>query len=232
MTPVSSSASPARRSPPSRRRGSRRRRSRSPAGRRIPGAAIPRPFADARPSRGDPPVDDLDVALHEARRRRAPPGRRASRVLARRPGRPRPPRPAARGRSASTPARSETIATFAFPSAAASASSTRSGGSPVACPTMLRDAGAQLVVRGVDVDHQVPVRLAEPDHRDRREHVQDELLGGAGLQPGRAGEDLGADRRRTIDAVGERGQLRARRRRRCSRVSAPAARAASIAPST
>ena len=55
------------------------------------------------------------------------------------------------------------------------------------------DAGAELLVRRDDVDHQVVEGLPEPDHRDRRDRVQDELLRRAGLQPRRAGEQLRAD---------------------------------------
>src|SRR5206468_11308348 len=45
----------------------------------------------------------------------------------------------------------------------------------------------------LDVDHQVPEGLPEPNHRDRRDGVEDELLRGSGLHPGRAGDHLGAD---------------------------------------
>jgi len=38
---------------------------------------------------------------------------------------------------------------------------------------------AQLVVGGLQVDHDAAVGLAELDHRERREHVDDEFLGGA-----------------------------------------------------
>ena len=98
------------------------------------------------------------------------------------------------------------------------------------------DARAQLLVRRGDVDHEVAVRLAEPDHRDRREHVEDELLRRPGLEPRRAGEELGADddddrmlgdrlelgarrprRRRPWRARCGRSLERARRRRACGR---------------
>ena len=79
----------------------------------------------------------------------------------------------------------------------------RSRGAPVAVCTMRRDAGAQLLVRGDDVDHQVVERLAEPDHRDGRDRVEHELLRRARLQPRRAGEELGADDDADL-AVGER----------------------------
>ena len=57
------------------------------------------------------------------------------------------------------------------------------------------DTCAELLVRRADVDHQVPEGLAEPDHRDGRDRVQDELLRGAGLEPRRAREEFGADDR-------------------------------------
>ena len=50
------------------------------------------------------------------------------------------------------------------------------------------------------------MRPAEPDHRDRREHVEHELLRGTGLQPRRAGDHLGADEHADL-AIGERGEL-------------------------
>ena len=64
---------------------------------------------------------------------------------------------------------------LAFPSAASSASSARSGGAPVASRTIAGRV-AQLVVRRRDVDHQVPEGLAEADHRDGRDRVEHELL--------------------------------------------------------
>ena len=74
---------------------------------------------------------------------------------------------------------------------------------------------AQLLVGHADVDHQVPVGLAEPDHRQRREHVQHELLRGAGLQARRAGDELRADEH--LDRVLDRGAERASRRCRRGR---------------
>ena len=49
---------------------------------------------------------------------------------------------------------------------------------------------AQFDVGRPHVDHQVAERLAEADHRDGRDDVEHDLLGGAGLEPGRAGDDL------------------------------------------
>ena len=53
------------------------------------------------------------------------------------------------------------------------------------------DAAAELGVRRDDVDHEVAPRAAEADHHGGRERVEDELLGGAGLEAGRAGQRLG-----------------------------------------
>ena len=176
---------------------------------------------------GDPAVDDLDVARHQPAVDDAPldaePHRpTAIRMLCR-------PRRAARGPRASTSARSETIATFACRPLPRARRRPPRGGAGRA-PDDAAHAGAELVVRGDDVDHQVPERLAEPDHRDRRDHVEDELLRGAGLEPRRSREDLRPDDDRDL-VLDERRELRV-----CdgddAAVSAPAAAAASIAPST
>ena len=71
------------------------------------------------------------------------------------------------------------------------------------------DATAELLVRRDDVDHQVAERLPDPDHRDGRDRVQDELLGGAGLEPRRPGDELAADDDRHV-VVGEPRELGAR----------------------
>ena len=155
-------------------------------------------------------VDDLDVAGDELPSTsaastpsliaRAPPG------CCRRPLEPRRARA-----SASTPASSVTIADLRAAVGAArarSASLARSAGRRADDP---QRPGAQLLVRGADVDHQVAECLAEPDHRDRRDRVQDELLRRAGLQPRRAGEELRADDDGDL-VVGDRGELGARRR--------------------
>ncbi len=55
-------------------------------------------------------------------------------------------------------------------------------------------AGAQLRVLGPEPDHEVAVDVTQPDHRQGRELVEDELLRGAGGQPGGALDDLGPDR--------------------------------------
>ena len=54
-------------------------------------------------------------------------------------------------------------------------------------------AGPELLVRRDDVDHQVAERLADADHRDRRDRVQHELLRGPRLEACRARENLCAD---------------------------------------
>ena len=67
-------------------------------------------------------------------------------------------------------------------------------------------ARAQLVVERRDAGHQVPMCPAEADHRDRRDHVQDELLGRARLQSRRSCDHLGADRDAHL-VVDDRGEL-------------------------
>ena len=197
---------------------------------------MPRPFDGRDADAGDPPVDDLDVALDERavdeRGFDAEPHRleRRSDVAACRS------QPRACGCRVHVRRAAMTIATFALPSAAASASSA----SLARCARRGHDdpqhPGAQLLVRRVDVDHEVVERLAEPDHRDRRDHVQDELLRRARLQPRRAGEDLGADddgdlvldrpaelRARGADDAGGRGAGGRGRLDRAEHVRRPAA---------
>ena len=53
-------------------------------------------------------------------------------------------------------------------------------------------AGDELRVRRHDVDHQALVDPAELDHQLRGQHVQRDLLRGAGGHAGRAGQELGA----------------------------------------
>ena len=172
-----------------------------------------------------------------ASRRRAPPRRRASRRRA--PFGRRPPAPSSRARAvgASISRASATIATFASPSASSSAASTRSGGAPLAAATILRTRARSLSFVATTSTIRLPNVLPEPDHRDRRDHVEDELLRGARLEPRRAGDHLRADedddlvvrerrrapspRRETIATVvrsGRRAPRRARRgRRACGR---------------
>ena len=206
VTPVSSSASPARAYPSA--SASRKSTPPKPFTCRStkPGAAMPRPFEPLRPTRGDTAVGDLHVARNES-----PPTSAAStpsliderqpHVAAGRlePRRARPPR--------RRPPSSETIATFASPPAADERASDLLVGAPVASATMRRTRARSFSFVGDDVHHQVAVRLAEPDHRDRRERVEDELLRGAGLQPGRARDHLGPDDDRDL-TVGQRGRAR------------------------
>ena len=128
-------------------------------------------------------------------RRRGRLRRRASRRLLQRDARCCRPDASSRARavSASTPARSDTIATRAFPSAPARASSTSPDDAPRRGSDDTPDAILELLVRGDDVDHEVPVRLAEADHRDRRDRVEHELLRGARLEARRSREELRAD---------------------------------------
>ena len=90
------------------------------------------------------------------------------------------------------------------------------------------DARAQLVVRRDDVDHEVAVRLAQPDHRDGRDHVEDELLRRPGLEPGRACDDLGPDGTRISWSARSASSDPAADT--TATVVAPAARAAASAP--
>src|SRR6185436_10156289 len=69
----------------------------------------------------------------------------------------------------------------------------------------------QLVVGGAEIDHQIAVGLAEPDHRAGGDGVEHEFGGGTGFHPGRSRNDFGADDRehRHVDA---RDEIRRRRR--------------------
>src|SRR5205809_1125098 len=98
------------------------------------------------------------------------------------------------GRYDVTPLSSSASPAFRNPSASASSRSTppkpftwRSTKPGAAIP------GTEFLVRRGDLDHQVAVGLAEPDHREGGDRVQDELLRGSGLQARRAGDELRAD---------------------------------------
>ena len=58
------------------------------------------------------------------------------------------------------------------------------------------DAGGAVdefgVFGGVDIDHEVAVGLADADHGEGGDAVEDELGGGAGFKAGGSGEDFGA----------------------------------------
>ncbi len=54
-------------------------------------------------------------------------------------------------------------------------------------------AGAEFVVGGLDIGHQIIGDSPEPHHGDGAEHVDDEFRGGAGLEAGRAGDEFRAD---------------------------------------
>ena len=168
-----------------RRRGSRRRRSRSPAGRR----------SRARRSRGRSPRTAVGGDLRPSTISTSPGTiRPRTRAAATRP------RPGPMGAGSAEHA---SIASFASPPASASASAACSARDSA----RLRDgralACAQLLVHRRDADHQVPEGPPEADHRDRRDHVQDELLRRSGLQPGRAG-DPPRRRRDGVPRVGAR----------------------------
>src|SRR4029453_16660302 len=102
-----------------------------------PGCGDPTPVRARQTESHDPPVGDLDVA-----RQQPALDERSFDPEPHRPSAVRTFPPASRSRSravgASTPARSVTIATFASPPAASSASSTSSAGAPVAVRTILR----------------------------------------------------------------------------------------------
>ena len=122
------------------------------------------------------------------------------------------------------------MATFASPSADGERLLDLLGRRARRRPDDAPDPGAELVVRRRDVDHEVAERLAEADHRDRREHVEDELLGRSRLEARRAGEELGADLDddRVLDGA---RRARSRATETTHAVSAPAAVAARTAPS-
>ena len=54
-------------------------------------------------------------------------------------------------------------------------------------------AGVQFFVVLHHIDHQVLVGFAGPHHRRRRDHVEDQFLRCARLEPGGASQDLGTD---------------------------------------
>ena len=64
----------------------------------------------------------------------------------------------------------------------------------------------ELCVGGLDVDHEVAEGGTGADHDGGRDHVEDELGSGAGLEPGGSGEDLGTGDGCDGD-VGEGGHL-------------------------
>ena len=129
-----------------------------------------------------------------------------------------------------TPRRAITIAVFTLPSAS---SSTRARGVAVESGRLHDDALTpvdQLVVPGPQIHHQVAIGLAHPNHRAGRERVEHQLGGGAALHPGRAGDDLGADRHGDADVAGLLQQARAARSTRPAPCGRPAsARATSAA---
>ena len=131
-------------------------------------------------ARQEPSVDEgsLDPEPHRSSASRTMPPAASSR---------------ARAAAASMPATSATIATFASPFASVERGVDPIVGRAGRVRDDPADARAQLVVRRDDVDHEVAVRLPQPDHRDRRDHVEDELLGRPGLEAGRACDDLGPD---------------------------------------
>src|SRR5439155_1762235 len=63
-----------------------------------------------------------------------------------------------------------------------------------------------------DAGHSPAIRVAKPHEDARADHVEDDLLHGAGFQPGRSGYDLGAG----LDLDGDIGKLAQRRVRRAA----------------
>ena len=167
----------------------------------------PAAAAAVHADRRDPSVRDLDVAAqeHAVDDRRLDAEPHASAPSARRI---EPPASPSRWRAASIgdPVSRERIATFASPSAA----DERRVGFRVGDVGRELDHAAracpQLRVAGDDVDHQVPERPAEPDHRDGRDRVQDELLRRPGLHPRRARDHLGPGDRDDL-VVGQTAEL-------------------------
>src|SRR5262249_17447947 len=87
----------------------------------------------------------------------------------------------------------------------------RLGGPPGQLADEAPGAGAELGARRDEVDHARPIALAEGDHRRRRDRVQRELGGGAGLWPRRAGQDLAASVEQGRGGGSGRGGERVRR---------------------
>ena len=174
-----------------------------------PGIATPR-LPPSRPIADDDAVLDLDVArlepaVDETCLHAEPHCSSAFRTT------PLTPSSRCRASAASMPASNETIATFASPPEAASASSTWSAIGAGRLRDDAMDAGPELVVRRDDVDHEVAVGLAEANHRDRRDHVEDELLSRARLEPRRARDHLRPDDDRDL-VIGQPPELGLRHR--------------------
>src|SRR5271170_4038313 len=73
------------------------------------------------------------------------------------------------------------------------------GGGRISAGELAHDAYgtvAQLGVGWVEINHEVADDLAESNHRQGGENVQDELGGGAGFETRRAGQNLWSDIRR------------------------------------
>ena len=178
---------------------------------------------------GDRAVGDLDVARHE------PAGDDC--CFDAEPHSERPPDVAAaaatrsRAAAASTPARSDDDRNLRVAVRRGQRGVDGIGGRAGRLPDDPADAGVELLVRRGDVDHQVAEGLPEPDHRDRRDHVQDELLRRARLEPRRAGEHLGADGEDDL-VLREARQLGVRGRDDADRQRAGLALALSSAPTT
>ena len=102
---------------------------------------------------------------------------------------------------------------------------------PLASTTLRRARSRSFAFSGATPTIKPGVRAAEPDHRRRRDRVQDELLRRPCLQPRRARDDLRPDGEHDL-VLGDvrRASCRARRRaqRRAHRRRAPRASAASV----
>src|SRR6187549_2061521 len=99
-----------------------------------------------------------------------------------------------------------TMAAFTFQCATFSSRSASSYSRPVTMFTIRRARSLSFSEPVLYVNHQVAVRLAGPNHRAGREHIEHELRRGAGLQSRRAGNHLGADTR-SDGQIDERLQL-------------------------
>ena len=176
-----------------------------------PGHGDPAAVRCCQSEPGHPTAEDLDVALHESavdegRFDAEPHGALSSARAMLRPDWSR----RSRAFSASIPARSDTMATRASPFGCCESvvdlgarSTARGGDDPP-------HAIVELVVRGRDVDHEVPVGLAESDHRDGRDRVEDELLRRARFEARGSCEELGPDDDGDL-VVDDRAELGVRR---------------------
>ena len=110
------------------------------------------------------------------------------------------------------PSRCITSATFGRPPARRARARAPLGRQASELPDHAERASAELPARWPEVDHQIAVDLAEPNHRARRDRVENHLGGEPRLHAGRARQHLRTGPRRD-DHVGELTERRRRRAR-------------------